>query len=117
MKIIFTIFMIVVPFFIFSEKITTIYNNTLTIGNGMSMTIQLKESDGPVNIPLHTHPAPGTVYLIDGNVQVNIEGKLKKFTSGDVWIEPALKKHSGKSEGPIKYFVVYHHPNDQSYIN
>lgn len=100
-----------------SSTLITIYEQTISIGNDMSMTIQLKESDGPIKIPLHTHPNPGTVYLIEGKVQVNFDGDIKNFYPDDSWIEPAQVPHSGETAEPIKYFVVYHHPTGESYIN
>ena len=100
---------------VIASTITTVYEKTTIIGNGMSMTVQLKESSGPIEIPLHTHPSPGTVYLIKGKVEVDFNGEIKNFIPGDVWVEPALTPHRGKSLEAIKYFVVYHHPSDQPY--
>ena len=82
-----------------------------------TMTVQIKESNGSVNIPKHTHPSKGIVYLLKGQVEVDIEGVKTIYKEGESWIEPQNKLHSGKSIGPIKYFVVYHHPTGRPYIN
>ena len=114
-------FLITLLFFAYSTvnaaKISTLYEKTTPIGNGMSMTVQLKESDGPIVIPTHTHPSPATAYLISGDVVVDFDGDIREFNADDVWIEPALLPHSGSSSKAIKYFVVYHHPSDQPYRN
>ena len=100
-----------------SSNIMTILDRTINIDDSMSMTIQIKESDGPVLIPEHTHPFTGTVYLIKGKVDVEIEGKVESYREGQSWIEPKDKLHSGQSKGPIKYFVVYHHSTGKPYTN
>ena len=70
-------FLITLLFFAYSTvnaaKISTLYEKTTPIGNGMSMTVQLKESDGPIVIPTHTQPSPATAYLISGDVVVDFD--------------------------------------------
>lgn len=113
-----TLLLTLLPFLIFANtSITTILNQEIEISDEMSMTVQIKESNGSIYIPEHTHPSPGVVYLLKGQVEVDIEGIKTLYKAGDSWIEPQNKLHSGKSIGRIKYFVVYHHPTGRPYIN
>ncbi|MDG2060843.1 MAG: cupin domain-containing protein [SAR86 cluster bacterium] len=98
-------------------SINTLFSQEVSLTDELNMTIQFKESDGGVLIPQHTHPYLGTVYLISGQVEVDIEGEKTLYKAGDSWLEPKNKIHSGKSIGPIKYFVVYHHQPGQPYTN
>ena len=113
-----TLLLTLLPFLIFANSsIKTVLNQEIEISDKMSMTVQIKESNGSVNIPKHTHPSKGIVYLLKGQVEVDIEGVKTIYKDGESWIEPQNKLHSGKSIGPIKYFVVYHHPTGRPYIN
>ena len=117
MKQILILIFFIPSFCIATSTIKTISDEEVIINSNMNMTIQIKESDGPIFIPEHTHPLPGVVYLLKGEVEVTIEEVKKIYKAGDSWTEPKDKIHSGRSKGPIKYFVVYHHLTGNSYIN
>ena len=108
--------LLLLPSLVSSASLSTLYTHTVSLGKGMSMTIQIKESDGQVDIPVHSHPLPGVVYLIKGEVDVDIQGQVQTFYQGENWIEPALIPHQGASRESIRYFAVYHHPTGKPFI-
>jgi quercetin dioxygenase-like cupin family protein len=49
--------------------------------------------------PRHTHPGEEIVYVIEGSLEYEIDGKLAKVKAGDVLFVPAGAIHTAKNVG------------------
>jgi quercetin dioxygenase-like cupin family protein len=49
--------------------------------------------------PRHTHPGEEIIYVIEGSLEYEINGKLAKVKTGDVLFVPAGTVHSAKNLG------------------
>ena len=54
----------------------------------------------------HTAPFDALVYVVDGSVEILIEGKPSKLKAGDMIIMPANKPHALKAIGRFKMMLV-----------
>ena len=58
---------------------------------------------------LHQHPVPSWVYVLEGELEVRVEGQEPmRFTPGQVFVEPqnATMQAFNVAEGPTKLLVV-----------
>lgn len=59
---------------------------------------------------LHTHPVPSFVYVLEGELEVRIEGQEPmRFTPGQAFVEPqdTSMQAFNVADGPTKLLVVY----------
>ncbi len=49
--------------------------------------------------PRHTHPGEEIIYVIEGSLEYEIDGKLAKVKAGDVLFVPAGAIHTAKNVG------------------
>ena len=59
---------------------------------------------------LHTHPVPSFVYVLDGELEVRIEGQEPmRFTPGQAFVEPqdTTMQAFNVADGPTRLLVVY----------
>jgi quercetin dioxygenase-like cupin family protein len=60
--------------------------------------------------PLHEHPVPVFVYVLDGELELQSEGQPSQvYKSGEAWIESLNKKHQAFNKGaaPARILVVF----------
>lgn len=60
--------------------------------------------------PLHTHPNPTFVYVLEGEVELQTEGgQPQQYKTGEAWIESVNKKHQlfNKTSAPARILVVF----------
>jgi quercetin dioxygenase-like cupin family protein len=57
----------------------------------------------------HMHPNPTFVYVLEGTLDVEMEGKTHSFKAGDSFLEAVNTWHNGKNKGkvPAKVLVVF----------
>jgi quercetin dioxygenase-like cupin family protein len=57
----------------------------------------------------HMHPNPTFVYVLEGSLDVEMEGKGHSFKAGDAFLEVVDTWHNGKNNGttPAKILVVF----------
>lgn len=57
----------------------------------------------------HMHPNPTFVYVLEGTLEVEMEGESRSFKEGDAFLEVVDKWHNGKNNGttPAKILVVF----------
>jgi quercetin dioxygenase-like cupin family protein len=57
----------------------------------------------------HMHPNPTFVYVLEGTLEVEMEGKSHSFKAGDAFLEVVNTWHNGKNNGsmPTKILVVF----------
>ena len=49
--------------------------------------------------PRHTHPGEEIIYVIEGSLEYEIDGKISKVKAGDVLFVPAGAIHTAKNVG------------------
>jgi len=54
-----------------------------TLADGQSMMLCEFRFDAHVTIPIHTHPHEQVGYLVEGHVEMNIDGKKYELVKGD----------------------------------
>jgi quercetin dioxygenase-like cupin family protein len=74
-------------------------------------TVQARgEFDPGAGTPKHTHPGEEVAYVLEGQVQVDVEGKPPlELHAGDVFFIPAGQVHAAKNvgKGPVKILSTY----------
>ncbi len=69
-------------------------------------TITVFAFDKGQGLSEHTAPFDALVYIIDGQAEVTISGKLFTVKKGEMIIMPANKPHSMKAVEKFKMFLV-----------
>lgn len=69
-------------------------------------TVTLFAFDQGQGLSEHTAPFDAAVYVLDGQVRVNISGKPRIVKKGQMIIMPANKPHSLKAIGKFKMLLV-----------
>ncbi len=69
-------------------------------------TITVFAFDKGQGLSEHTAPFDALVYIIDGQAEVTISGKLFTVKKGEMVIMPANKPHSMKAVEKFKMFLV-----------
>ena len=70
---------------------------------GREAVIARIEINPGVNVGRHTHPGEEITYVIEGEMEISIEGQpSKKYKSGEGFIIPAGAKHDAKNVGSSK---------------
>ena len=70
---------------------------------GREAVIARIEINPGVNVGRHTHPGEEITYVIEGEMEISIEGQpTKKYKSGEGFIIPAGAKHDAKNVGSGK---------------
>jgi len=74
-------------------------------------TVQARgDIDPGASVPKHTHPGEEVAYLLEGQVQLEVEGKPSvTLKAGDVFFIPAGQVHAAKNLGkvPVKILSTY----------
>ena len=61
---------------------------------------QVRGDFGPGDgFPKHTHPGEEVIYVIEGTLEYDIDGKISQVKAGDVLFVPAGAIHSAKNVG------------------
>jgi quercetin dioxygenase-like cupin family protein len=67
---------------------------------GREAVVARIEINPGVNVGRHTHPGEELTYVIEGEVEISIEGEVPhKYKAGEGFIIPAGKKHDAKNVG------------------
>lgn len=69
-------------------------------------TVTVFSFDEGQGLSEHTAPFDALVYVIDGGVEILIEGKPSSLKAGDMIIMPANKPHALKAIGRFKMMLV-----------
>jgi quercetin dioxygenase-like cupin family protein len=77
--------------------------------DGHVIHMQLLELAPHTLIARHTHPGVETSYILEGELELTVEGKdTLKLKAGDSFAVPANTRHAGKvGAGPAKLIVTY----------
>ena len=69
-------------------------------------TVTLFAFDKGQGLSEHTAPFDALVYIIDGNAEITIAGKVHSLKAGEAIIMPANKPHSLKARERFKMLLV-----------
>ncbi|MFH1321363.1 MAG: cupin domain-containing protein [Bacteroidota bacterium] len=72
------------------------------------MTIAYWNIKAGSNIPEHAHPHEQIANIIEGNFELNLQGKIQILTPGIVAVIPSNVKHSGKAISDCKIIDSFH---------
>ena len=89
---------------------TNMVNEPITFPTGPArMTAEMVSFEPGGHTALHQHPVPSFVYVLEGELEVRVEGQEPmRFTPGQVFVEPqnATMQAFNIAEGPTKLLVV-----------
>ena len=74
------------------------------------MTAEIVTFEPKGHTALHQHPVPSFVHVLEGELEVRIEGKEPmRFTAGQAFVEPqdTTMQAFNVADGPTKLLVVY----------
>lgn len=71
-----------------------------TLAQGLSMMICEFKFDAHVTIPIHSHPHEQVGYLVEGSVEMTIDGKKYKMVKGDSYYAPSNVPHGAYTLEP-----------------
>ena len=74
------------------------------------MTAEMVSFEPGGHTALHTHPVPSFVYVLEGELEVRVEGQEPmRFTPGQAFVEPqdTSMQAFNVADGPTKLLVVY----------
>jgi quercetin dioxygenase-like cupin family protein len=79
-------------------KRTDLQRHDLSVPGREVVQVRVDFAPGYV-APRHTHPGEEIVYVIEGSLEYEIDGKLAKVKTGDVLFVPAGAIHTAKNIG------------------
>ena len=77
-----------------------------TIIDKKTGTVTLFAFDENQGLSEHTAPFDAMVYVVDGEVEVTISGKLVKLKKGEITIMPANQPHALKAKTKFKMLLT-----------
>ncbi len=77
-----------------------------TIVKKSSGTVTLFSFDKGQGLSEHTAPFEALVYIVDGEAEIKIAGKVQRFVKGDLVVLPANRPHALKAVKKFKMMLV-----------
>jgi quercetin dioxygenase-like cupin family protein len=77
---------------------------------GQHAVVVRGEIDGGVSAPRHTHPGDEISYVMEGEVELLIDGEPPRLVkAGEAFVVPAGKVHGARNPGtaPLRFLGVY----------
>jgi quercetin dioxygenase-like cupin family protein len=77
---------------------------------GQQAVVVRGEIDGGVSAPRHTHPGDEISYVMEGEVELLIDGEPPRLVkAGEAFVVPAGKVHGARNPGsaPLRFLGVY----------
>ena len=89
-------------------KRTVLQKGDLSMAGHEAVTARVDIPQG-VSVGKHTHPGEEVAYVMDGTLQVEIEGATKTVKAGEPFLIPAGKVHDAKNigSGPATVIATY----------
>jgi quercetin dioxygenase-like cupin family protein len=76
------------------------------------MTLAYWDVDDGAEVPDHSHPHEQVVSVLEGDLELNVGGTLKRMGPGSVAIVPPNTPHSGKALSKARIIDVFHPARD-----
>src|SRR5712671_2405169 len=89
-------------------KRTVLQQGDLSVAGREAVTARVDIPQG-VSVGKHTHPGEEVAYVMQGTLQVEIEGATKTVKAGEPFLIPAGKVHDAKNigTGPAQVLATY----------
>jgi quercetin dioxygenase-like cupin family protein len=89
-------------------KRTVLQRGDLSIAGHEAVTARVDIPQG-VSVGRHTHPGEEVAYVLQGTLQVDIDGAMKTVKAGEPFLIPAGKAHDAKNvgTGPAQVLATY----------
>jgi len=71
-----------------------------TLAEGPSMMICEFIFDAHVTVPVHSHPHEQVGYIVEGRVEMSIDGKKTELLKGDTYVAPSNVPHGAYTLEP-----------------
>ena len=75
--------------------------------HGQSMSLVYWTVDTGAVFPEHAHPHEQIVNMLDGELNLSLDGRLLQLRTGDVVIIPPNVTHSGRATTPCRILDVF----------
>ncbi len=73
-----------------------------------NMTLAYWNIEDGASLPEHTHPHEQVVNVIEGKLELVVDGEPHHLTPGKVFVLPSNVPHGGKALTPCKVIDVFH---------
>lgn len=80
--------------------------------HGVNMTLGLVEIKAGSNLPLHQHPHEQITYILEGQLDMMIDGKHCPLTAGMYYVIPSNVKHGAVAMTDCKVIDVFNPTRD-----
>ena len=89
-------------------KRTVLQKGDISVAGHEAVTARVDIPQG-VSVGKHTHPGEEVAYVVEGTLQVEIEGTAKTVKAGEPFLIPAGKVHDAKNigTGPAQVIATY----------
>ena len=75
--------------------------------HGTNMTLGLVEIKAGSNLPMHSHPHEQITYILEGQLDMIIDGKEYKLTAGMYYVIPSNVQHGAVAVTDCKVIDVF----------
>lgn len=73
-----------------------------------NLTLIYWEIEANLPFPVHHHPHEQASYILEGELEAVIDGKVEILRAGDFWVIPPNSKHGGKALTNAKLIDVFY---------
>ena len=75
---------------------------------GEQMLAAVVDLDANVHLPLHSHPHEQVGIVIEGEIEFNVAGEVKRLHPGEVYVIPGGVEHEARTfDVPVKVMDVF----------
>jgi len=83
-----------------------------TLAQGQSMMVCEFIFDEHVNVPIHSHPHEQVGYIVEGRVEMSIDGKIFELLKGDAYVAPSNVPHGAYTLEPAVIVDTFSPPRE-----
>lgn len=83
-----------------------------TLAQGQSLMICEFAFDAHVEVPIHSHPHEQVGYLVEGRVEMNIDGEKNELVKGDSYYDPSNIPHGVVTLEPTVIIDTFYPPRE-----
>ncbi len=75
---------------------------------GEQMLAAVVDLDAHVQVPMHSHPHEQVGIVIEGQIEFNVAGEVKRLKPGQVYVIPGGVEHEARTfDTPVKVLDVF----------
>jgi quercetin dioxygenase-like cupin family protein len=83
-----------------------------TLAQAQSMMVCEFIFDGHVTVPIHSHPHEQVGYIVEGRVEMSIDGKKFELLKGDTYVVPSNVPHGAFTLEPAVIVDTFSPPRE-----